>query len=241
MRDIRSIKAAVFDLDGTLLDSTAAWEGLGERYLAGRGITPEPGLDEKLRCMTLPDGSAYLKSAYSLPEPPDKILRDILRGIEEFYLAECPLKPGAQELLGLLSRRGVGISAATAGDERLAHAALERLGVLGYFSALLTCEGYGGKDKPDIFLNAAAAAGGIPENTAVFEDSLHALLTAKQAGFLAVGVYDPGEPQQEKLKASADYYFRSMSDCSGLFLAIPGYSLSFNSASAMQSPRSSPE
>ena len=159
MRDIRSIKAAVFDLDGTLLDSTAAWEGLGERYLAGRGITPEPGLDEKLRCMALPDGSAYLKSAYSLPEPPDEILRDILRGIEEFYLAECPLKPGAQELLGLLSRRGVGISAATAGDERLARAALERLGVLGYFSALLTCEGYGGKDKPDIFLNAAAAAG----------------------------------------------------------------------------------
>ena len=102
----------------------------------------------------------------------------------------------------------------------LARAALERLGVLGYFSALLTCEGYGGKDKPDIFLNAAAAAGGIPENTAVFEDSLHALLTAKQAGFLAVGVYDSGEPQQEKLKASADYYFRNLSDCSGLFLAI---------------------
>ena len=92
MRDIRSIKAAVFDLDGTLLDSTAAWEGLGERYLAGRGITPEPGLDEKLRCMALPDGSAYLKSAYSLPETPDEILRDILRGIEEFYLSECQLK-----------------------------------------------------------------------------------------------------------------------------------------------------
>ena len=239
-------KAIIFDLDGTLLDSTAAWEGLGERYLAGRGITPEPGLDEKLRCMALPDGSAYLKSAYSLPEPPDEILRDILRGIEEFYLAECPLKHGAQELLGLLSRRGVGISAATAGDERLARAALERLGVLGYFSALLTCEGYGGKDKPDIFLNAAAAAGGIPENTAVFEDSLHALLTAKQADMSGVRPILPGmtytlPPQQEKLKASADYYFRNLSDCSGLFLAIPGYSLSFNSASAMQSPRSSPE
>lgn len=100
MRDIRSIKAAVFDLDGTLLDSTAAWEGLGERYLAGRGITPEPGLDEKLRCMTLPDGSAYLKSAYSLPEPPDEILRDILRGIEEFYLAECPLNPARRSFSG---------------------------------------------------------------------------------------------------------------------------------------------
>lgn len=55
--------------------------------------------------MTLPDGSAYLKSAYSLPEPPDEILRDILRGIEEFYLSECQLKHGALELLGLLSRR----------------------------------------------------------------------------------------------------------------------------------------
>ena len=89
MRDIRSIKAAVFDLDGTLLDSTAAWEGLGERYLAGRGITPEPGLDEKLRCMALPDGSAYLKSAYSLPEPPDEILGS--RGAEWVFPQPPPV------------------------------------------------------------------------------------------------------------------------------------------------------
>lgn len=116
--------------------------------------------------------------------------------------------------------------------------------MLGYFSALLTCEGYGGKDKPDIFLNAAAAAGGIPENTAVFEDSLHALLTAKQAGFLAVGVYDPGEPQQENSKPAPTTISETCPTAPGyswLFLAIPGYSLSFNSASAMQSPRSSPE
>lgn len=217
MRDIRSIKAAVFDLDGTLFDSTAAWEGLGERYLLSRGIAPMPGLDEKLRCMTLPDGSAYLKSAYSLPEAPEQIQRDILRGIEEFYLHECPLKPGARELLELFSQRGIGLAIATAGDERLARAALQRLGVSDLFSAVLTCENFGGKDKPDIFISAAAAAGGIPENTAVFEDSLHALLTAKQAGFITAAVYDPGEPQQARLRASADCYFESLSDCAALF------------------------
>lgn len=217
MRDIRSIKAAVFDLDGTLLDSTAAWEGLGERYLTGRGITPEPGLDEKLRCMSLPESSGYLKSQYSLPETPSEILREILTGIERFYISECPLKPGAPELLELLKQRGIGISAATAGDERLAVAALERLGVLGYFSGVLTCEKYGGKDKPDIFIKAAEIAGGMPENTAVFEDSLHAVLTAKQAGFLTAAVYDPGEPQQENLKSTADFYRSSLTEYSGLF------------------------
>lgn len=217
MKDIRSIKAAVFDLDGTLFDSTAAWKGLGERYLTDREITPEPGLDEKLRCMTLPDGSEYLKSAYSLPESPTEILKDILRGIEDFYTNECGLKPGARELLELFSDRGIKLSIATAGDERLALAALKRLGVREYFSAVLTCAKYGGKEKPDIFLNAAAAAGGIPENTAVFEDSLHALLTAKQAGFITAAVFDLGEPQQARLKASSDYYFNTLSDCSALF------------------------
>lgn len=216
MRSIQNIKAAVFDLDGTLLDSTAEWEGLGERYLSGRGITPLPGLDEKLRCMSLPEGSEYLKAQYSLPETPSEILKSILTGIEGFYINECPLKPGALELLELLRQRGTGLAVATAGDERLARAALKRLGVLGYFAGIFTCADWGGKDVPDIFMTAAAAVGGTPENTAVFEDSFHAVLTAKRAGFLTAAVYDPGEPQQVRLRAAADYYRESLTEYSVL-------------------------
>lgn len=217
MRNIQDIRAAVFDLDGTLFDSTAAWEGLGERYLMGRGITPQPGLDEQLRCMSLPEGSEYLKAQYSLAESPEEILKAILTGIEYFYINECPLKPGAMELLERLKQRGTGLAVATAGDERLARTALERLGVLGYFAGVLTCAEWGRKDKPDIFVKAAASAGGVPEDTAVFEDSFYAVLTAKHAGFLTAAVYDPGEPQQVRLKATADYYRKSLTEYSVLF------------------------
>lgn len=217
MRDIRRIKAAVFDLDGTLFDSTAAWEGLGERYLSGLGITPQPGLDEKLRCMTLPDGSEYLRTAYRLPFPAGQIQADILRGIERFYISECTLKPGARELLELLSARGVRSAAATAGDRRLACAALKRLGVLELFAGIFTCEEYGSKHSPGIFIAAASAAGGEPENTAVFEDSLHCILTAKSAGFITAAVYDSSEPQQEALMHAADVYCESPAEYARLF------------------------
>ena len=217
MRDILGIKAAVFDLDGTLFDSTAAWKGLGERYLTSRGITPAPGLDEKLRCMTLPDGSEYLKARYSLPDSPAQIQADILCGIERFYLRECRLRPGAFGLVRLLHSRGIGISAATAGDKRLACAALDRLGILGCFEDVFTCEKYGSKHEPGIFLAAARAAGGDPADTAVFEDSLHCILTAKNAGFLTAAVADPGEPEQSALKAAADYYRLSMEDYFRIF------------------------
>ena len=208
MRDILGIKAAVFDLDGTLFDSTAAWKGLGERYLTSRGITPAPGLDEKLRCMTLPDGSEYLKARYSLPDSPTQIQADIIRGIERFYLSECRLRPGAFGLVRLLHSRGIGISAATAGD---------RLGIFGCFEDVFTCEKYGSKHEPGIFLAAARAAGGNSADTAVFEDSLHCILTAKNAGFLTAAVADPGEPEQSALKAAADYYCLSMEDYFRIF------------------------
>lgn len=217
MRDILGIKAAVFDLDGTLFDSTAAWKGLGERYLTSRGITPAPGLDEKLRCMALPDGSEYLKARYSLPDSPAQIQADIIRGIERFYLSECRLRPGAFGLVRLLHSRGIGISAATAGDKRLACAALDRLGILGCFEDVFTCDRYGSKHEPGIFLAAARAAGGNSADTAVFEDSLHCILTAKNAGFLTAAVADPGEPEQSALKAAADYYRLSMEDYFRIF------------------------
>lgn len=217
MRELKDITAAVFDLDGTLFDSTAAWEGVGERYLLSLGITPPPGLDEKLRCLSLPDGSRLLKNEFALEYPPEEIQAAIVRSMQEFYLHECPLKPGAAELLELLSSRGVGLAIATACDRALAGAALERLGVLKYFRGIFTCDGSGGKDRPEIFLKAAAAAGGAPETTAVFEDSLHAVQTAHAAGFLTATVADRSEPQQEALRQTADCYCGELSEYIRLF------------------------
>ena len=206
--ELREISAAVFDLDGTVLDSSWIWDGLGERYLISRGITPAPGLTENIRVMSVERGCEFLRDSYPLGLTSGEIQQGILGMIADFYRRECLLKPGAAELLELLARRGVGISAATAGEKELALAALERLGVLRYFSGIFTCAEYGGKEKPDIFVAASSAPA---ERTAVFEDSLHAVITAKRAGFITAAVCDSSEPEQALLRETAAYYRRDLS------------------------------
>lgn len=212
--ELRDISAAVFDLDGTVLDSSRIWDGLGERYLESRGIAPAPGLTETLRVMSVEKGCEFLRDNYPLGQTAGEIQQGILGMISEFYRRECPLKPGAAELFELLERRGTPISAATAGEKDLAAAALERLGVLRYFTGIFTCAEYGGKESPDIFFAASPAPA---ERTAVFEDSLHAVITAKNAGFVTAAVCDSSEPEQEILRETADYYRRDLSGYLGFF------------------------
>lgn len=58
------IRAAVFDLDGVVLDSMSIWRDLGARYLLHRGLTPEPGLGELLFSMSMEQGADYLRTHY---------------------------------------------------------------------------------------------------------------------------------------------------------------------------------
>ncbi len=69
-----------------------------------------------------------------------------------------------------------------------------------------------GKDRPDIYLEAARRLSAAPAEIAVYEDSAIAMRTAKGAGFYGVGVYDPqGADHWEELKALADEYLSAWS------------------------------
>ncbi|MDY4587884.1 MAG: HAD family phosphatase [Oscillospiraceae bacterium] len=199
---LRDISAAIFDIDGTLLDSSPMWRDLGERFLQSRGITPQPGLSDILAPMTIEESCRYLPENYPLHDTPDGVRAALLEMISDFYRRECPLRPGAAQLLNALHSRGITLLLATAGDKQLSQAALERLGVFRLFSGIFTCDEFGSKSRPEIFL----AAGFPPSECAVFEDSLTAVLTAKSAGFLTAAVCDISEPQQETLRSTADYY-----------------------------------
>lgn len=217
MRALRDIKAAIFDLDGTLLDSSPVWDGLGARYLVRRGVTPKPELSETLHLMSLNEGCEFLREEYSLPDAAAAIRAEICGIIADFYRSECPLKHGAEQLLHELHRRNIHLVIATAGDETLSRSALSRLGVLDLFRGIVTSAEFGSKDRPEIFLKAAEIAGFAPDQTAVFEDSLHAVVTANAAGFLTAAVADEAEPRQIQLRRTADYYRQNPGDYLKLF------------------------
>ena len=96
------IKSAIFDVDGTLLDSMKIWDNAGERYLSSVGKTAENGLSEKLCDMSLTEGAEYMKKQYALPFSIDEIVSGVLKIIEDFYFYEVGLKNGTKEILQFL-------------------------------------------------------------------------------------------------------------------------------------------
>lgn len=208
------IRGAIFDIDGTLLDSMPIWNDCGAVYLRKLGVTQEPGLGELLFPMTLEQSSAYLKEHYGLRRSEAEIRQGVLEVVAEFYREQAPLKPGAKELLEQLRDRGIPMILATTGDAVLARAALERLGVWQFFRGMLTAsELQTSKHEPKIYLEAASLLGTEPAETAVFEDVLYAVETAKAAGFFTVAVADDASAGDEAaLRHVADVYLHALNE-----------------------------
>ena len=198
---------AIFDLDGTLLDSMQIWEDVGEKYLLSQGVKPEEDLRETLRTMSLRQAAEYCQKNYKIEKTIEEIIEGVTEIVEDFYKKDAALKPGVKEFLESFFTKDVKMCVATASEKELVEGALTRCGVRDYFVDILTCSQVGcGKDQPVIYEEALKILGTEKSKTLVFEDSLHAITTAKQAGFTVVGVYEPSEQDQESVRGSVDYY-----------------------------------
>ena len=208
------IKGAIFDVDGTLLDSMEIWEDVGVSYLNSIGVEAEPDLGTVLFTMSIQEGAAYVKEHYHLSQEPEEIVQGVLDIISNYYKKTAPLKSGAKELLEKLDKHNIPMTVASSNNKKEIEMAFERLGIAKYFDRIFTCEEVGvGKTKPDIYLRAAEYLGTRPEETVVFEDVIHAIRTAKQAGFQVVGIYDEAsKDDQEEIQKEADWYCREWTE-----------------------------
>ena len=206
-----TLRGAIFDADGTLLDSMHIWRELGARYLESLNVQPEEGLSRVLYPMSLEQSCRYLKTHYHLRDSEDDILSGILGIIAGFYRNEVMLKNGVCDFLSGLKARGIPMVIATSGDRDLLTSALERNVIAGYFEEIFTCSELATtKHEPDIFMACAEFLGLNPEHIGVFEDALFALETAKRAGFITFGVADESNVYQwEMIKAVSDYSIES--------------------------------
>lgn len=205
------INAAVFDLDGTLIDSLIVWgklwESFGERFLGDKNFTPDKEVDAAIRTMTLLDACELLFKKYNMGENGQNLLEETNKFMIDFYSNSVEYKDGAEEFLKTLKQNGTKMCIATATSLELVKHAVKRLGVDRYIDKILSCADIGkGKDKPDIFLKACEHLGVKPEEAWMFEDSAVALMTAKSIGMKTVGIYDEFNYGHDILKANADIY-----------------------------------
>ena len=210
-------KGAIFDADGTLLDSMPIWEDAAARFLAGLGIEAEPDLGDVMFRLSLDEGAAYLKRTYlagnhGLSMTEEEIKEGVLGVIRDFYVHQVQPKAGARRFLEELAARKVPMYIATSSNREHIRAALERLGLLHFFDGMITCEEAGAsKRQPRIFLLAAERMGLSPEDIFVFEDVIHAIRSAGSAGFVTVGVYDAASAaDNEAMRAECAIYLHTL-------------------------------
>ena len=201
------VRAAIFDVDGTLIDSMPMWHEIDAVYAAQKGFVLTPQMTRELDTQHLADCARYFREKCGVQESEEEIVREIVALAAKGYAEDVPEVPGARALLAGMKRRGMHVALATASDLTALASALERLGLSGLIDAAESCDGIGaGKDRPDVYFRCAERFGARPEECVVFEDARYALRTARAAGFRTVAVLGSEEDlkEREALRALAD-------------------------------------
>ena len=99
-------KFAIFDMDGTLIDSMGFWKNLATEYLTARGVTEIPAkILERIKPMTMSESDTLFQREFGLAGDVEAEMNAMM---DAHYRNDIPLKPGVREYLENLHRQGGG-------------------------------------------------------------------------------------------------------------------------------------
>lgn len=205
------IQGAIFDMDGTLIDSLGSWDDFIEffetKYALKFDRVGNADLLRQFRTTPINEVAVIIHEMFGIGESAEMIANDLYERLEHFYRTSVECKEDIPAFLAGLSQKGVKMCVASATRPELIRVVLKRLGINDYFSEIVSCESIGkNKSFPDVFYAALERLGTPKEQTWVIEDSITALQTAKKAGFHTVGVYDRNNDGQDLVAAYSDEY-----------------------------------
>jgi HAD superfamily hydrolase (TIGR01509 family) len=183
-----AIRAVVFDLDGTLVETEAQWARAREALTARTGGVWRPGAHEAMMGMSSTEWTRHMHEELGVPLSPPEILEAIVDELDTLYRADLPLLPGALQAIDAAATVGP-LAVASSSPAALIDLVLELAGVRERFTAVLSSEDLPrGKPSPDVFLEACARLGMAPGEVAAVEDSAPGLEAALAAGMRVVAV-----------------------------------------------------
>lgn len=207
-------KAAIFDLDGTLIDSNSVWELIDKEFLSGFNITLTDEDAYRLTSMSFDGCAKVFIEEFKIPLSKEEIISNCTDLAIEYYRSRITLKPNVVNVLRYLKWKNITLSIATAASKELYIPVLENNGIFHFFDNISTIsEVARGKEFPDIYLLAAKKMKALPNECMVFEDILSGIKAAKSAGMLTCGVYDSySKKDMNAIKEIADCYIMDFSE-----------------------------
>ena len=210
----REITAAIFDMDGTLIDSTGLWQEIDMLFFAKRGMELPKDYAQKIVHLGLRKAAELTRELYGVKETPDEIIHEWRQMALDMYHNDVQLKSGAIALLELLKANGIKLSIATANDAELYMPCIIRLGIGEYFDFIADVNASKeGKNSAKIYLELTEKMNSKPETTLVLEDMPTCIKTVHDAGFVTVAVYDKAsEKFDEEKKSNSDLFINNFSE-----------------------------
>ena len=208
---LNNIKAAIFDLDGTLVDSMWVWHQIDIDYLSKKGHAVPDNLTDEITHLSFSQTAEYFKNRFSIEDSIHDIMSTWNSMAYDHYKNNVKLKKGALEYLQKLKNSGIKIGLATSNSMPLLTATLKNNNAFDLFDAItVTDEVKKSKSNPDIYLLAAKKLGVSPSECMVYEDIIAAVEGVKLAGMKVTGVYDEHAKHQiDILKKECDKYIYS--------------------------------
>ncbi len=202
------IEAVIFDLDGSLVDSTWMWKEIDVEYLGRFGMKPPEDLHSRIGGKNFSETAFFFKETFDLPDEVERIKADWNRMAWDKYSNEVMLKDGALCFLNICMEKNIKLGIATSNSRELVENLIAVHGIGNYFDSIMTgTDGLKGKPAPDIYLAVAGELNVTPEHCLVFEDIVHGIMAGKAAGMKVCAVYDEASVMQDEEKRElADYY-----------------------------------
>lgn len=220
---LRPFAGAIFDLDGTLLDSMSVWAEIDQEFLGRRGIAVPPDYMEAITPLGFRGTADYTIARFGLTDTPEELMAEWSAMALEKYSFHVGMKPGAKALLDEFRAAGIPMGVASALSKHLAEPCLRRNGIDGCFSAIVMTDEVGiGKNQPGIWKIVAGQIGVPAKNCIAFDDAAASLIGAKAAGLQTVGVFDPHSGGKNGLQEASDLYVETLEKLAGLsMIRIP--------------------